>query len=108
MWLGTRAQYRRQLVGYVLYWELIKDACEQGHHIFHLGRSTADSGSEQFKKKWNATATQLFWHYLLRTRSEIPQLNVNNRKYQMAISAWRRMPVGLTQRIGPLIARSIP
>ena len=27
LWLGTRAQFRRQMVGYVLYWEIIKDAC---------------------------------------------------------------------------------
>jgi FemAB-related protein (PEP-CTERM system-associated) len=108
MWLGTRAQYRRQLVGYVLYWELIKDACVQGHRRFHLGRSTADSGSEQFKRKWNASPTQLYWHYLLRGRSAMPQLNVTNRKYHLAMATWRRLPVHVTQRIGPFIARCIP
>jgi FemAB-related protein (PEP-CTERM system-associated) len=108
MWLGTRAAYRRQLVGYVLYWEIIKDACSGGHAVFHLGRSTADSGSEQFKKKWNAWPAQLYWHYVLRTRKDIPQLNVTNRKFQLAISAWRRLPVSVTQHIGPLLARSIP
>ena len=55
MWLGAQAKYRHQLVGYVLYWELIKHACEHGFTRFHLGRSTADSGSEAFKKKWNAS-----------------------------------------------------
>jgi FemAB-related protein (PEP-CTERM system-associated) len=108
LWLGTRAQYRRQLVGYVLYWEIIKDACEQGHRLFHLGRSTADSGAEQFKRKWNAHPTQLYWHYILRTRKEIPQLNVTNPKFKMAIAAWRKLPVGVTRYLGPLIARSIP
>lgn len=108
MWLGTRAAYRRQMVGYVLYWELIKDACKNGHRLFHLGRSTSESGSEQYKKKWNARPTQLYWQYLLRTRSEIPQLNVSNRKFQLAIAAWRRLPVPVTERIGPMIARSIP
>jgi FemAB-related protein (PEP-CTERM system-associated) len=108
LWLGTRTPYRRQLVGYVLYWEIIKDACEQGHRLFHLGRSTADSGAEQFKRKWNAHPTQLYWQYILRKRPEIPQLNVTNPKFQMAIAAWRHLPVGLTRHLGPLIARSIP
>jgi FemAB-related protein (PEP-CTERM system-associated) len=108
MWAGSCERYRRELVGYVLYWEMIKDACERGYARFHLGRSTADSGGEQFKKKWNASATQLYWHYVLRTRPEIPQLNVTNRKYQLAIKAWRKLPVGVSQMLGPMIARYIP
>lgn len=108
MWLGMRNEYRKQLVGYVLYWELIKHACEQGYRRFHLGRSSKDSGSEQFKKKWNAESMQLYWQYVLRKRDDIPALNVSNPKYQLAINAWRRLPLGMTQLIGPYIARSIP
>ena len=70
---------------------------------FHLGRSTADSGGETFKKKWNATATQLYWQYLLRTRTRrCRELNPDNPKYQLAIDAWRRLPVSVTQVIGPV------
>jgi FemAB-related protein (PEP-CTERM system-associated) len=108
MWLGMRSRYRKQMAGYVLYWELIKNACERGLSHFHLGRSTAQSGGETFKKKWNASARQLYWHYALPAGREIPQLNVANPRYQLAIRAWRRLPVAVTQLIGPLIARSIP
>jgi lipid II:glycine glycyltransferase (peptidoglycan interpeptide bridge formation enzyme) len=108
MWLGMRQAYRRQLVGYVLYWEIIKNACERGYRRFHLGRSSKDSGGEQFKKKWNADAMQLYWQYILRTRQDIPSLNVTNPKYRMAIEAWRRLPLTMTRFVGPLIARSIP
>jgi FemAB-related protein (PEP-CTERM system-associated) len=108
MWLGMRSEYRRQLVGYVLYWELIKDACEAGFTTYHLGRSSKDSGGETFKKKWNADALQLYWHYILRTRSELPELNPSNPKYQLAIRAWQKLPLSMTQAIGPYIARSIP
>jgi len=108
MWAGSCDRYRKELVGYVLYWEMIRDACERGYARFHLGRSTAQSGGEQFKKKWNATATQLYWHYVLRNRPDIPQLNVTNKKYQMAMAAWKKLPVGVSRLLGPLIARSIP
>ncbi|MEZ5287555.1 MAG: FemAB family PEP-CTERM system-associated protein [Vicinamibacterales bacterium] len=108
MWLGMRAEYRRQLVGYVLYWELIKHACELGCQSFHLGRSSKDSGGEQFKKKWNAEAMQLYWQYILRTRREMPSLNPDNPRYKLAIQAWRKLPLPMTQMIGPFIARSIP
>ena len=108
MWLGIRTKHRNQLAGYVLYWELIKNACERGYQRFHLGRSTAESGAEMFKKKWNAQTEPLYWHYILRSRRDIPLLNVNNPKYRLAISTWQRLPVALTQVVGPFIARSIP
>ena len=108
LWLGSRGKFRRQYAGYVLYWELIKNACERGLKRFHLGRSTVQSGGEVFKKKWNAYAVPLYWQYVLRTRNDIPQLNVMNPKYQLAIKAWQKLPVPVTQFIGPMIARSIP
>lgn len=108
LWLGSRSKFRKQHAGYVLYWELIKDACERGFTRFHLGRSTVQSGGEMFKKKWNAYPTQLYWQYLLRTRRDIPQLNVDNPKYRYAIKAWQKLPVPITRFIGPMIARSIP
>ena len=108
MWLGMRASYRQQLVGYVLYWELIKYSCELGAKAFHLGRSTKDSGGEQFKKKWNAETLQLHWHYILLNSTEIPMLNTSNPKFQFAIKAWQRLPVAVTKVIGPFIAKNIP
>ena len=51
---------------------------------------------------------QLYWHYVLRGRRDVPSLNPNNPKYQLAIKAWRRMPLAMTQTVGPLLARSIP
>jgi FemAB-related protein (PEP-CTERM system-associated) len=108
MWLGMRSEYRQQLVGYVLYWELIKSACEIGAKSYHLGRSTKDSGGELFKKKWNAETLQLYWHYVLRTRTEIPSLNPSNPRYKLAIRTWQRLPVALTKVLGPMIARNIP
>lgn len=108
MWLGMRSEYRQQLVGYVLYWELIKHASESGFKSFHLGRSSKDSGGEQFKRKWNADSMQLYWQYVLRKRSEIPSLNPANSKYRLAIQAWRKLPVSVTQLVGPYLAKSIP
>jgi len=108
MWLGYRTEARSLQAAYVLYWEMIKDACERGFSSYHLGRSTADSGGEGFKKKWNAESAQLYWYYHRPTGGPMPQLNVDNPKFRLAIAAWRRLPLGATTRIGPLLARGIP
>lgn len=108
MWAGVRAKHRRLEPTYVLYWEVIKQACERGFHTYHLGRSTVDSGGEAFKKKWNAYPTQLYWQYVVRKGRAMPRLNVSNPKFQLAMSAWRRLPLGLTRVLGPFVAKGIP
>ena len=108
MWLGTRPRHRELEPSYVLYWEMIKDSCERGFQQFHLGRSTVDSGGETFKKKWNAYPTQLYWQYVVRNGRPMPQLNVSNPKYKLAMSVWRRLPRAVTSLIGPLVAKGIP
>ena len=108
LWLGGRGHYRQQHPGYILYWEILKDAARHGCQRFHLGRSTVHSGGESFKMKWNAQVTQLYWQYVLRSRRDIPQLNVNNPKYKIAINLWQHLPVAVTTLVGPRLARSIP
>ena len=108
MWAGGVDKYRQLQANYVLYWEMIKHACEQGYQHYHLGRSSVNSGGEQFKKKWKANTKQLYWQYYLNRQPNLPELNVNNPKYQMAINTWKRLPTKLTTMIGPLVAKNIP
>jgi len=108
MWAGMDPDFRKVQVNYVLYWEMIKDACEAGFRDYHLGRSTADSGSEVFKQKWGAEARQLYWQYYLPKGGDLPGLNPDNPKFALAIKVWRKLPLWVTQQAGPLLARSIP
>lgn len=108
MWAGGTAASRGLQANYVLYWEMIQDACKRGLKRFHLGRSTSDSGAEDFKKKWNAETLQLYWYHHRPDGGPPPALNVDNPKFRLAIAAWRRMPMWMTRVIGPKIARGIP
>ena len=49
LWLGSLAKHRHDYAGYVLYWELLKDAAVHGCKQFHLGRSTVQSGGRAFQ-----------------------------------------------------------
>jgi len=108
MWAGSPFKHRKLQSNYVLYWEMIKSACVEGLEHFHLGRTSVESGGEAFKTKWGATTKQLYWQYYLPDNGEIPQLNVNNPKYALAINVWRKMPLWITRVAGPIIARNIP
>jgi len=108
MWAGGVDRYRNLQANYVLYWEMIKHACEKGYKSYHLGRSSVNSGGEQFKKKWKADVKQLYWQYYLNKQTIVPELNVNNPKYHLAIKTWQNLPTKLTTLIGPLFAKYIP
>jgi FemAB-related protein (PEP-CTERM system-associated) len=108
MWAGGNELARNLQANYVLYWEMIKDGCLRGCRKYHLGRSTAESGSEDFKRKWNAHATQLYWYFHRPDGGPMPELNVENPKYKLAIATWQRLPGWITDIVGPPIAKSIP
>jgi FemAB-related protein (PEP-CTERM system-associated) len=108
MWAAASVEFRHLQPNYVLYWEMMRDACTRGYKHFHLGRSTSDSGAEQFKSKWLAQTQQLYWYFHRFDGGPLPELNPDNPKYRLAIAAWQRMPLWATRALGPRLARSIP
>jgi len=110
MWTYSLKEFSKLQTNYFLYWEMIKRACEKGYKLYNLGRSTSGTGATFYKKKWNAVTRQLYWEYILNESigNKLPELNVDNPKYQPAINTWRKMPVWFTKIIGPYIAKNIP
>jgi len=108
MWAGVRQSSRSLQPNYVLYWEMIRDACLRGFRHFHLGRSTKDSGATAFKEKWLAKPKQLYWNYSLVRARDVPMLSPSNPKYQFGIKLWQRAPRVAVQSMGPILARLIP
>lgn len=108
MWAGVTHAGHALNANYVLYWEMIKDACERGFQRYHLGRSTAGSGAELFKKKWNAEPSPLYWYYHFPDGTEKSVVNVKHPAFKHGIAAWRRLPLWATRLIGPSLARVIP
>lgn len=90
-----------------MYWEVIRRATEKGVRLFDFGRSKADTGPYHFKKHWGFDPNPLYYQYYLVKSDSIPDLSPVNPKYRRAISTWQRLPLWLTQRLGPWIARSL-
>jgi FemAB-related protein (PEP-CTERM system-associated) len=87
-----------------MYWEVLERARQRGLRIFDYGRSKRDTGSFDFKVHWGFEPEALHYeYYLVRARS-MPNLSPTNPNYARAISLWRRMPLWLTQWLGPRVA----
>jgi FemAB-related protein (PEP-CTERM system-associated) len=92
----------------LLYWEVIKRACDNGYRHFDFGRSTVGSGTYQFKKQWGAEVKPLHWQYILLNGTEMPQLNPSNPRFKFLIEVWKRLPLPIANWLGPRIVRHLP
>lgn len=89
------------------YWELMRHACSRGIQVFDFGRSKQGTGPYSFKKNWGFEPTPLHYEYKLYKRESVPQNNPSNAKYKLMIEAWRRLPLGLANWLGPFVVRSL-
>jgi FemAB-related protein (PEP-CTERM system-associated) len=87
-----------------MYWEVMERARQRGLRLFDYGRSKRDTGSFDFKVHWGFDPEPLCYeYYLVRARS-MPNLSPTNPSYSRAIRVWQRLPLWLTQRLGPRVA----
>lgn len=93
--------------GYLLHWAFLERAAQEGLRIGNFGRSTPGSGTHEYKKQWNGRDETLWWYY--RSASgEASTPSPDDGKFSWGPRLWRRLPVSIATRLGPLIVRSIP
>jgi FemAB-related protein (PEP-CTERM system-associated) len=89
------------------YFRLMERALARGATIFDFGRSKRGTGAYDYKTYWGFEPTPLAYEFYLVKGGELPDVNPLNPKYKLMIETWRRLPLGLANAIGPLIARQI-
>jgi len=88
-----------------MYYQLMCHSVEQGYDYFDFGRSKIGSGAYQYKKHWGMTAEPADNQYYLHRANVLPKVNVNNPKYALAIKVWKKLPLPLSQLIGPKLSQ---
>ncbi len=104
---STLRRYNRTNANMLMYWHLLCRAIERHQQTFDFGRSSIDANTFRFKKQWGAQPVPAVWQYYVR-RGTISDMRPENRRYQLMIRVWQRLPLPLTRLIGPPIVRGIP
>jgi FemAB-related protein (PEP-CTERM system-associated) len=107
-WASSIREYNHLRVNILLYWAVLEYACKQGYRVFDFGRTTPGSGTYDFKEQWGAKPMPLYWYYWLAPGQRVPDMSPQNPKYQLAIRLWQKLPLGLTNAIGPVISKHLP
>lgn len=90
-----------------MYWELMRRSADEGVKLFDFGRSKEGTGPFLFKKGWGFEPENLHYEYYLVKADSIPEVNPNNPKYKLFIDMWKKLPVPVANKLGPLLSRSL-
>lgn len=90
-----------------MYWAVMQRAVERGMRIFDFGRSKQGTGSYDFKTHWGFEPEPLPYAYHLVRAKDIPNISPTNRKYQLFIKGWQRLPLPVSNALGPWLARDL-
>ncbi|WP_431685884.1 FemAB family XrtA/PEP-CTERM system-associated protein [Hahella sp. NBU794] len=107
-WASTLQEANSSGINMLMYWEILKFSIHQKYQIFDFGRCTEGSGTYKFKQQWGATPVRLHWDYGLAEGRDAPKLNPDNPKFKLVIAVWKRLPVWLTNTVGPLLVKYLP
>jgi FemAB-related protein (PEP-CTERM system-associated) len=106
-WAGASRAHARLAPNMLLYWGLMEESVRRGMSAFNFGRCSPDSGTHRFKRQWGSEDHVLPW--LQWSPSGVPSTpDPDSPKFRAATNVWSRLPVGMTNVIGPRLSRVIP
>jgi len=105
-WASSHRKFLGLKPNMFLYWSVLTFAAEQGYEFLDFGRSGRGSGTYEFKLQWGAVPSSLYWGYWLNRRASVPSTRPHG--MQLASRMWQRLPVAVTNVLGPKLVRHIP
>ena len=91
-----------------MYFDHLRWGCANGYETFDFGRCKRETSVFEFKRHWNTVMRELPYEIALIRRRELPNFSPTNPRFELAIKAWRRIPLALTRVIGPWFVRLFP
>lgn len=105
-WASSLREFSREAPNMLLYWSLMEHMIEREVDVFNFGRCTPGGGTHRFKLQWGGEDQPLPW-YQWSGDGTAATPNPDG-GFGLAVRAWQRMPLGLANTLGPMLARRIP
>lgn len=105
-WASSYRRFLKLKPNMFLYWNLLSFGAEHGYQSLDFGRSGRDSGTYDFKMQWGAVPSNLHWGYWLNDNAAMPTTREHG--MQLASRMWQKLPVAITNVLGPKLVAHIP
>jgi len=103
---GGLVEYNHLSAESFKYWKLLVYGCENGKKYFDFGRSSKNSGTYDFKKRWFAEEVQLYYYYYFnKNRKPVTKQSMS---YKVFSKTWKKLPLKVTRLVGPSLRKYIP
>ena len=106
-WASSVREFDSLAPNMLLYWSFMERSIEHGMERFNFGRCTRGSGTHRFKKQWGGEDVDLPWAQWSK-RGVAATPTPDGGAMSLAVRAWQRLPLVITNRLGPVLARRIP
>lgn len=106
-WASSLREYNSKAPNMLLYWSFMEMAIGAGARIFNFGRCTPGSGTHRFKRQWGGADLELPW-LLWSARGVAATPSPERPVFRAATAVWRKLPLGVANLAGPVLARRIP
>lgn len=106
-WGGGTYAARTMRANDVMYYALMNHARNRGCDRFDFGRSKVDTGAYHFKRNWGFTPEPLAYATWTADGQAPRDVNPLSPRYKAKIALWQKLPLGVANRIGPMIAQGL-
>jgi len=106
-WGGGTREARALRANDRMYFELMLHARRRGCERFDFGRSKTQSGAYHFKRNWGFEPEPLTYASWTAPGADKRDADPTSARHALQIALWRRLPLALANRLGPMIARGL-
>jgi FemAB-related protein (PEP-CTERM system-associated) len=106
-WASSLREYNSLSPNMLLYATLMEQAIGRGMRVFNFGRCTPGGATHRFKQQWGGRDLPLPWAFWSRDGA-VGTPSADSAAFRLATTAWRRLPMGIANRLGPVLARQLP
>ncbi|RPF70196.1 FemAB family XrtA/PEP-CTERM system-associated protein [Aurantiacibacter spongiae] len=106
-WGGGTQEARSLRANDRMYFELMLHARRRGCERFDFGRSKTGSGAWHYKKTWGFEPHPLAYASWTAPGSKARDADPTSEAHQSRIALWKRLPLPVANRFGPLVARGL-
>lgn len=106
-WGGGTAAARHFRANDVMYYALMNHARERGCSRFDFGRSKTGSGAFHFKRNWGFEPQPLAYASWTAPGAPVRDADPTSAAHAAQIALWKKLPLPIANRLGPLIARGL-
>ena len=106
-WGGGTHAARRLRANDRMYYALMLHARRRGCSRFDFGRSKTHSGAYDFKRNWGFEPEPLSYAQWTAPGAAARDADPTSARHSARIALWKRLPLRLTNWVGPMIARGL-